>query len=76
MGAKSHLERYEGEKNWHYLHPKLDENDDCVTIAECAAGTMKYFRIIRAPRPLILVRVFRNFLKFQLPKSRLNSIFK
>ncbi|XP_055869131.1 sodium leak channel NALCN-like isoform X2 [Biomphalaria glabrata] len=34
------------------------------------------FRIIRAPRPLILVRVFRNFLKFQLPKNRINSIFK
>ncbi|XP_012934773.1 sodium leak channel non-selective protein [Aplysia californica] len=33
-------------------------------------------RIIRSPRPLILVRVFRNFLKFQLPKNRLNSIFK
>ncbi|XP_059160576.1 sodium leak channel NALCN-like isoform X2 [Physella acuta] len=33
-------------------------------------------RIIRSPRPLILVRVFRNFLKFQLPKNRINSIFK
>ncbi|RUS81149.1 hypothetical protein EGW08_011090, partial [Elysia chlorotica] len=32
--------------------------------------------IIRSPRPLILVRVFRNFLKFQLPKNRINSIFK
>ena len=32
--------------------------------------------ILRAPRPLILVRVFRVFLKFQLPKTRVASIFK
>ncbi|KAK7090889.1 hypothetical protein V1264_010629 [Littorina saxatilis] len=33
-------------------------------------------RIVRAPRPLVLLRVFRNFFKFQLPKNRINSIFK
>ena len=35
-----------------------------------------YLTILRSPRPLILVRVFRVFLKFQLPKSRIESIFK
>jgi hypothetical protein len=34
------------------------------------------FRIVRAPRPLVLLRVFRNFFKFQLPKNRINQIFK
>lgn len=35
-----------------------------------------YWSMLRAPRPLILVRVFRVFLKFQLPKNRIESIFK
>ncbi|KAK3584758.1 hypothetical protein CHS0354_002278 [Potamilus streckersoni] len=35
-----------------------------------------YWSILRCPRPLILIRVFRVFLKFQLLKSRINSIFK
>jgi len=35
-----------------------------------------YWSILRCPRPLILVRVFRVFLKFQLPKTRVESIFK
>lgn len=35
-----------------------------------------FLSILRCPRPLILVRVFRVFLKFQLPKTRINSIFK
>ncbi|ELU07210.1 hypothetical protein CAPTEDRAFT_150573 [Capitella teleta] len=35
-----------------------------------------YWSILRSPRPLILVRVFRVFLKFQLPKTRIESIFK
>ncbi|XP_046577854.1 LOW QUALITY PROTEIN: sodium leak channel non-selective protein-like [Haliotis rubra] len=33
-------------------------------------------RILRSPRPLILIRVFRVFLKFSLPKNRINQIFK
>uniref|UniRef100_A0A0L8GQ35 Ion transport domain-containing protein n=1 Tax=Octopus bimaculoides TaxID=37653 RepID=A0A0L8GQ35_OCTBM len=35
-----------------------------------------FLSLLRCPRPLILVRVFRVFLKFQLPKTRINSIFK
>ena len=35
-----------------------------------------YWSVLRAPRPLILVRVFRVFLKFQMPKSKLESVFK
>lgn len=35
-----------------------------------------YLSVLRCPRPLILIRVFRVFLKFQLPKARINSIFK
>ena len=38
--------------------------------------TYSSLSILRAPRPLILVRVFRVFLKFQLPKTRIASIFK
>ncbi|CAH1782033.1 unnamed protein product [Owenia fusiformis] len=34
------------------------------------------FSILRAPRPLILIRVFRVFLKFSLPKTRIEQIFK
>ncbi|KAH9490260.1 hypothetical protein Btru_035289, partial [Bulinus truncatus] len=43
---------------------------------DSAPSTASIIRIIRSPRPLILIRVFRNFLKFQLPKNRINSIFK
>lgn len=32
--------------------------------------------IIRAPRPLIMIRFLRVFLKFSMPKSRINQIFK
>ncbi|KAL5286139.1 hypothetical protein ACFFRR_007673 [Megaselia abdita] len=32
--------------------------------------------IIRVPRPLILIRFLRVFLKFSMPKSRINQIFK
>lgn len=32
--------------------------------------------IIRAPRPLIMIRFIRVFLKFSMPKSRINQIFK
>lgn len=35
-----------------------------------------YWSILRCLRPLILIRVFRVFLKFSLPKNRINSIFK
>jgi len=35
-----------------------------------------FLSVLRCPRPLILIRVFRVFLKFQLPKARINSIFK
>ncbi|XP_065924032.1 sodium leak channel NALCN isoform X6 [Magallana gigas] len=35
-----------------------------------------YWSIIRFPRPLILIRLFREKLKFQLPKQRINTIFK
>ncbi|XP_013387130.1 sodium leak channel non-selective protein-like, partial [Lingula anatina] len=34
------------------------------------------FSILRAPRPLIFIRVFRVFLKFQLPKTRIKSILQ
>ncbi|ESP00279.1 hypothetical protein LOTGIDRAFT_141037, partial [Lottia gigantea] len=33
-------------------------------------------RILRSPRPLLIVRVFRVFLKFELPRNRINQIFK
>ncbi|KAG4073861.1 hypothetical protein HA402_014066 [Bradysia odoriphaga] len=32
--------------------------------------------IIRAPRPLIMIRFVRVFLKFSMPKKRINQIFK
>ena len=32
--------------------------------------------ILRAPRPLIMIRFIRVFLKFSMPKSRINQIFK
>ncbi|XP_039441720.1 sodium leak channel NALCN isoform X1 [Culex pipiens pallens] len=35
-----------------------------------------YFTILRAPRPLIMIRFLRVFLKFSMPKSRINQIFK
>ena len=35
-----------------------------------------YWSIMRFPRPLILIRLFREKLKFQLPKQRINTIFK
>ena len=32
--------------------------------------------ILRAPRPLILMRGIRVYLKVQLPRARVNSIFR
>lgn len=36
----------------------------------------KYWPLLRCPRPLILIRVIRAFLKFRLPKNRINSIIQ
>ncbi|XP_024086149.1 sodium leak channel non-selective protein isoform X2 [Cimex lectularius] len=38
--------------------------------------TFSYLSILRAPRPLIMIRFIRVFLKFSMPKSRINQIFK
>lgn len=35
-----------------------------------------YLSIMRSPRPLIMIRFLRVFLKFSMPKSRINQIFK
>lgn len=35
-----------------------------------------HLSILRAPRPLIMIRFIRVFLKFSMPKSRINQIFK
>lgn len=35
-----------------------------------------YWSFVRAPRPLIMIRFLRVFLKFSMPKSRINQIFK
>ncbi|XP_014211525.1 sodium leak channel non-selective protein [Copidosoma floridanum] len=35
-----------------------------------------YTSILRAPRPLIMIRFLRVFLKFSMPKARINQIFK
>lgn len=35
-----------------------------------------YLSILRAPRPLIMIRFLRVFLKFSMPRSRINQIFK
>lgn len=35
-----------------------------------------YLSILRAPRPLIMIRFIRVFLKFSMPKNRINQIFK
>lgn len=32
--------------------------------------------VLRSPRPLILIRFIRVFLKFSMPKSRIKQIFK
>ncbi|CAK9304150.1 unnamed protein product [Gordionus sp. m RMFG-2023] len=36
----------------------------------------KPWSILRCPRPLIIIRLFSPLLKFQLPKNRINQIFK
>ena len=35
-----------------------------------------YLTIIRAPRPFILIKVLKTFLKFELPKSQIKSILQ
>lgn len=35
-----------------------------------------YLTFLRAPRPLIMIRFIRVFLKFSMPKQRINQIFK
>nr|XP_050847837.1 sodium leak channel NALCN isoform X2 [Vespula vulgaris] len=39
-------------------------------------GKFSYISIVRAPRPLIMIRFLRVFLKFSMPKARINQIFK
>lgn len=36
----------------------------------------EYLAIIRCPRPIILVRVFRAVLRLQLPQARVKAIFQ
>ena len=47
-----------------------------LQIFQHTSDKMAYLSFLRAPRPLILVRVFRVFLKLQLPKTRIASVFK
>ncbi|CAF4823374.1 unnamed protein product [Rotaria sp. Silwood1] len=35
-----------------------------------------YFTLIRSPRPFILIKVLKTFLKFELPKSQIKSILQ
>ena len=35
-----------------------------------------YYSIVRSPRPFILVKVLKTFLKFELPKSQIKSILQ
>ena len=35
-----------------------------------------WLSVVRCPRPLILIRVFRAVLKLQLPPARVNAIFQ
>lgn len=69
--------------NYVFSFPRKIVNSLCcsvfvIQVFEITEVVGRYSRwsIIRAPRPLILVRVFRVFLKFQLPKTRIESIFK
>lgn len=39
-------------------------------------GPFSPLSVMRAPRPLIMIRFLRVFLKFSMPKSRINQIFK
>ncbi|XP_058810825.1 sodium leak channel NALCN isoform X2 [Phymastichus coffea] len=41
-----------------------------------ASTTFSYASTCRAPRPLIMIRFLRVFLKFSMPKARINQIFK
>ncbi|KAL3268371.1 hypothetical protein HHI36_007487 [Cryptolaemus montrouzieri] len=42
----------------------------------CIVPRFSYLSILRTPRPLIMIRFLRVFLKFSMPKSRINQIFK
>jgi len=71
-----------------YLKDKWCQFDFCMIMFMWASVVLQVFELtkvveqysflsmIRCPRPLILIRVFRVFLKFQLPKTRMASIFK
>ncbi|XP_071839372.1 sodium leak channel NALCN-like isoform X2 [Apostichopus japonicus] len=49
-----------------------------IQALQIANPSMKYthWAMLRCPRPLIMIRVVRIYLKFQLPKARVKSIFK
>ncbi|XP_030837792.1 sodium leak channel non-selective protein isoform X1 [Strongylocentrotus purpuratus] len=49
-----------------------------LQICQIANVVPKYtpYTILRAPRPFIMIRSFRVYLKFKLPKARVKSIFK
>lgn len=47
-----------------------------LELTALVSSTYAYLSILRAPRPLIMIRFIRVFLKFSMPKSRINQIFK
>lgn len=49
-----------------------------LQVLEMLAIVQKFssLSILRSPRPLIMIRFLRIFLKFSMPKSRINQIFK
>lgn len=49
-----------------------------LQVLEILAIVQKFssLSILRSPRPLIMIRFLRVFLKFSMPKSRINQIFK
>ncbi|XP_046463268.1 sodium leak channel non-selective protein-like isoform X3 [Daphnia pulex] len=47
-----------------------------LELSALVSSAYSYLSILRSPRPLIMIRFIRVFLKFSMPKSRINQIFK
>lgn len=86
MIAKMYVKGFKGENS--YLKDRWCQFDGLMVVflwvsiilqvLEMMSIVSKFssLSILRAPRPLIMIRFLRVFLKFSMPKSRINQIFK
>jgi hypothetical protein len=61
----------------HYLSLCLQGYEiSCIFFPKLGWSYYSWYGILRSPRPFIMIRVVREFIKFKLPKNRIKQIIK